>query len=344
MAIGSTAAILGGAAISGAASLASASSASGAAKDAARAQSQGIDKQIAFQQDAFNAQNRLLAPTRQIGFGAQDMLSRLFLGTGSPLAQSAFETGTPSQGAVPDILGPNAGQTVTGGQGATTLVGNAGGDTLNALGEAKLQNLVAAEVGTPESIRANLLNQPQYTTPGQVAPVATVDAGSDAPGTFQPGSEEFDFSGFYESPGYQFRLEEGNKALENRLAASGRLDSGAGTKDFIRFNQGMASDEFNNFTNQLFNLAGFGQTANQSTANALQNTGNQVGQAFANQGTVQASGIVGAANAQSNALAGLPGAFASGAQIGRNFAAPSNPNVLLSQQAAFDVANNPGIF
>lgn len=334
-------AIVGGV-ISGGLGLLSSSNASGAAKDAARVQSQGIDKQIAFQQEAFNAQNRLLAPTRQIGFGAQDMLSRMFLGTGSPLAQSAFETGTPSQGAVPDILGPNAGQTVSGAQAVAQPT--TGQPTLNAAGEAKFQNLVAAEVGTPESIRANLLNQPQYTTPGQVAPVATVDAGSTAPGTFEPGSEEFDFSGFYESPGYQFRLEEGNKAIENRLAASGRLDSGAGTKDFIRFNQGMASDEFNNFTNQLFNLAGFGQTANQSTANALQNTGNQVGQAFANQGTVQASGIVGAANAQSNALAGLPGAFASGAQIGRNFAAPSNPNVLLSQQAAFDVANNPGIF
>lgn len=334
-------AIVGGV-ISGGLGLLSSSNASGAAKDAARAQAAGIDKQIAFQQDTFNAQNRLLAPTRQIGFGAQDMLSRMFLGTGSPLAQSAFETGTPSQGAVPDILGPNAGQTVTGTQ--TVAQPTTGQPTLNAAGEAKFQNLVAAEVGTPESIRANLLNQPQYTTPGQVAPVATTEAGSTAPGTFEPGSEEFDFSGFYESPGYQFRLEEGNKAIENRLAASGRLDSGAGTKDFIRFNQGMASDEFNNFTNQLFNLAGFGQTANQSTANALQNTGNQVGQAFANQGTVQASGIVGAANAQSNELAGLPGAFASGAQIGRNFAAPSNPNVLLSQQAAFDVANNPGIF
>lgn len=341
MAIGSSAAILGAAALSAGAGLASASSASGAAKDAARVQARGIDNQIAFQQEAFNAQNRLLAPTRQIGFGAQDMLSRMFLGTGSPLAQSAFETGTPSQGAVPDILGPNAGQTVTGTQAVAQPT--TGQPTLNAAGEAKFQNLVAAEVGTPESIRANLLNQPQYTTPGQVAPVATVDAGSDAPGTFQPGSEEFDFSGFYESPGYQFRLEEGNKAIENRLAASGRLDSGAGTKDFIRFNQGMASDEFNNFTNQLFNLAGFGQTANQSTSNALQNTGNQVGQAFANQGTVQASGIVGAANAQSNALAGLPGAFASGAQIGQSFTQP-NTNALLQQQAAFDVANNPGIF
>jgi len=190
-------AIVGGV-VSGGLGLLSSSNASGAAKDAARAQSAGIDKQIAFQQDTFNATNRLLAPTRQIGFGAQDMLSRMFLGTGSPLAQSAFETGTPSTGAVPDILGPNAGQpgTVSGGSGDTTLAGGTG-PTLNAQGPQKFDMMVGAEVGTPDSIRQNLLNQPQYTTPATVAaPAAAPETGSTAPGTFHPGSEEFDFSGF----------------------------------------------------------------------------------------------------------------------------------------------------
>lgn len=332
MAIGSTAAILGGAAISGAASLASASSASGAAKDAARAQSQGIDKQIAFDQDVLNAQNRLLAPTRQIGFGAQDILSRMFLGTGSPLAQSAFETGTPSQGAVPDIIGPNAGQAVTGVQQAPQT----GQPTLNAMGQQKLDTLLRVEAGREDDLTNMLLRQPGYTEQPQPQPTVAQE-GSTAPGTFRPGSEPFDFSSFYESPGYQFRLSEGNKAIENRLAASGRLDSGSGTKDFVRFNQGMAADEFNNFTNQLFNLAGFGQTATQGTTNALGSSG--IGQSLANQGTVQASGIVGAANAQSQGFANLPGALASGAQFGQNFSQPS-----LQQIAARDIAANPGIF
>ena len=69
--------------------------------------------------------------------------------------------------------------------------------------------------------------------------------------------------------GYQFRLKQGQNSLNQSLAAGAGLLSGAALKATMQYNQGMASDEYNNayqrFTNdrnnrytQLNNLAGMG--------------------------------------------------------------------------------------
>ena len=66
---------------------------------------------------------------------------------------------------------------------------------------------------------------------------------------------------FQKSPGYAFRLGEGQKALEYSQAAKGKLFSGAATKELGNYNQGMASQEYGNYINQLADLAGMGQNA-----------------------------------------------------------------------------------
>ena len=55
--------------------------------------------------------------------------------------------------------------------------------------------------------------------------------------------EEFKFNP-EEDPGFQFRLKEGQKALERSAAARGGLQSGGTLKSLARFSQGVASDEF----------------------------------------------------------------------------------------------------
>ena len=45
-------------------------------------------------------------------------------------------------------------------------------------------------------------------------------------------------------PGYQFRLEEGRRALENAAAAKGMLRTGNTWKDLLRYGQGAASSEY----------------------------------------------------------------------------------------------------
>lgn len=62
-------------------------------------------------------------------------------------------------------------------------------------------------------------------------------------------------------PGYQFRLNQGNRSVESSAASRGGVLSGATLKALARYNQGVASDEFGNRFNRLSALAGIGQTA-----------------------------------------------------------------------------------
>jgi hypothetical protein len=65
-----------------------------------------------------------------------------------------------------------------------------------------------------------------------------------------------DLSKFYTSPGYQFRLGEGTKAIERGAAARGGLLGGRTQKALARFGQGLASQEFGNYMSRLSGLTG----------------------------------------------------------------------------------------
>ena len=67
-----------------------------------------------------------------------------------------------------------------------------------------------------------------------------------------------DMSKFTESPGYQFRLEEGMGGIEKAFAARGGRRSSRAFKSISDYAQQSASDEFSNYLNQL---SGFGTQA-----------------------------------------------------------------------------------
>lgn len=114
----------------------------------------------------------------------------------------------------------------------------------------------------------------------------------------------FTMADYTQDPGYQFRLNEGLKALDRSASARGGLLSGAALKGITRFGQDTASQEYQNAYqryqdqqgqqfNRLAALSGVGQTA----------TGNvqQAGQQYAsNVGNI---GMTGAANQANAALA-----------------------------------------
>lgn len=140
-------------------------------------------------------------------------------------------------------------------------------------------------------------------------------AGERALGGLEDGDFKRDFTmaDYKEDPGYQFRLSEGQKAIDRSGAARGGLNSGATLKSLARFSQGLASEEYQNSYNRfnadrdrrfnrLSSLAGIGQTANSQVASAGQNYGNQVGQNIVGAGNAIAAGQVGQANAWGNAL------------------------------------------
>ncbi len=103
-------------------------------------------------------------------------------------------------------------------------------------------------------------------------------------------------------PGYEFRQAEGLKALDRTASARGLLQSGGAMKDAMRFNQGLASDEFGNAWNRQAGLAGVGQTATTTGANLGQSAAQQVAQNQLGAGNARASGYVGSNNAWSGAL------------------------------------------
>lgn len=116
-------------------------------------------------------------------------------------------------------------------------------------------------------------------------------------------------------PGYQFRLKEGQRGIENSAAARGGLMSGNFLKAAQQYGQDYASNEFANIANRYSALSGVGQSTNAQLQQAGQNYAGAYGQNVQNAGAARASGYAGQANAwtgaMSNALGGY-GAYKNG--------------------------------
>lgn len=78
-------------------------------------------------------------------------------------------------------------------------------------------------------------------------------------------------------PGYQFRLDEGNKAITNRLGAMGLRNSGAALKGATRYSQDYASGEFDKIYSRLMGASGMGQNQVNTTNAMNMNSANTVG-------------------------------------------------------------------
>ena len=115
---------------------------------------------------------------------------------------------------------------------------------------------------------------------------------------------------FTETPGYQFRFDEGIRALDRSASATGRLRGGGYTRELTRYGQGIAAGEFGTYADRLAGIAGMGQGATTTTgtlgvqtagniSNALMAGAQGQGNALMAAGTARASGYAGAANAVS---------------------------------------------
>lgn len=128
-------------------------------------------------------------------------------------------------------------------------------------------------------------------------------------------------------PGYQFRMAEGQKALERSASSRGMLASGGAMKSLSRYSQGLASEEFGNAWNRnemsntnrynrLASMAGIGQQA----ANTLGAMGGQYN-GMLGQNAAQVSGIYGdIGNARAAGAMGTANAIQGGIQTFGNMA------------------------
>jgi hypothetical protein len=94
--------------------------------------------------------------------------------------------------------------------------------------------------------RAYGLSSPSLGTAGNTPGAQGTQGGIDA------------YGGFFTSPGYAFRRDEGLKAIDRGAAARGILHSGASVKAEQRYGEGLAASEYDSYTARLAQLAGLG--------------------------------------------------------------------------------------
>jgi hypothetical protein len=186
-----------------------------------------------------------------------------------------------------------------------------------------------AQMAIKQPITVDSRGDRMYPQDIAIRPQVSKTVAAGAPGTQTQHSGAFgslmkDFSAedFQADPGYEFRLAEGQKALDRSAAASGKLFSGGTLKANTRYNQDFASNEygnaFNRFNtnklnryNMLSNQAGQGQLAATNTAQMGQQTANSVAQNTIN-------GANNAAQARSSGYAAMGNAINGGIQNGLN--------------------------
>lgn len=103
-----------------------------------------------------------------------------------------------------------------------------------------------------------------------------------------------------DTPGYQFRLDQGMKALEGSAASKGLINTGGFAKDALGYAQGLASTEFDNEYRRLFGLTGLGMGAQQTMGQYGSSYGDNSTNLLTGQGDARAGGTIGGANAWTN--------------------------------------------
>lgn len=128
--------------------------------------------------------------------------------------------------------------------------------------------------------------------------------------------KDFSMGDFQQDPGYQFRMQQGQDAIQRSAAAAGGLQNGGTLRALTEYGQNFASNEYNNAYNRFNNdrtnrfnrlssIAGLGQNANAQMGQAGQNYANQVGGIMTNNANAQGAAGIAQANAWSGALSGI---------------------------------------
>ncbi|KKN66886.1 hypothetical protein LCGC14_0466610 [marine sediment metagenome] len=319
---------------------------------AAELQAQSAREALAFQREQFATTQENFAPWLQTGRGALANLSYLM---GIPGQQQEAGGAVPGAGGEPRFVGSGS----TGTRGGVTLP-----PRIQALLEARGKGGRPSEDGVPLSTLAGGSTLPPGGIPfeggsrGAPTPVlagAEGEAGNlsslvnpelgEFGSLMQPFGEEFEaptLETMQLTPGYQFRLQEGQDVLEHSAAARGNLLTGATSEALTRYGQDYASGEYSNVYNRalteyqqnynifqqnqanqfnrLASLSGVGQTAAGqlssagqfaagNVSNILLGSAAQQGQSIQNAAAARASGYVGSANAITGGIAGATGSL-----------------------------------
>lgn len=257
--IGTTAALLGAAAIGAVSSAISGSSQKKAANQAAQVATQNTQENNQLARDMYASNTALLTPYSDMGLRAGRTLSDMLLGP------------TPAPAPPPAAYAPGSygggSYDLSGGYGAPVYgftaptYGGAGRGPLSVRmenGEPVVDNVVDTGSFSPAlgALNGGSTYSPQpYGTPQPMTAAGTVT--SSAPSAWDT---------FRNSTNYQFRLGEGERALNQGFAARGSLNSGAAAKALLRYGQDYASNELGTYMNLLGGQQNMGLNAARAVA------------------------------------------------------------------------------
>lgn len=162
--------------------------------------------------------------------------------------------------------------------------------------------------------------------PGTHTPASTSTTPAPTPAPSQYGTgfgslnQDFTLKDFQTDPGYQWRMDQGIQGLDRSASARGLLFSGGELKALDRYNQGFASNEYNdafnrwniqgtNEFNRLAALSGIGQTAQAQLTNYAGNMGGYLNGNILGAGNAASAGAIGTGAANQNAMNGLGNAW-----------------------------------
>lgn len=268
-----------------AAGVVGAAASSNSAKKASKAQQESADKSLALQQEQFNQSRLDSAPYRDVGTSALNRIADLL----------KLERAAP-------VTAPDRNSFIR--------QGTAPGQKSNAIYDAADPAHQHA-LNTLPGIKSIFGKKKQ-----QEAPTYFDQAGYDAAlekynqdmAVFQHRKQGTDV--FEADPGYEFRLGEGNKAIENAARARGQYFSPSTVKELTRYGQGFASNEFGNVYNRLAGLAGTGQTAVNNSSMLGQNFATNAGNNMMSAGNARGAAAIAQGNAWGNALSGFGNTYA----------------------------------
>lgn len=118
-----------------------------------------------------------------------------------------------------------------------------------------------------------------------------------------------DYSGFQNSPDYQFSLNQGIGALDKSAAARGSLYSGGHSQDLTQFAQGNADQFLNSYWNKLAAQAGQGQSGANQLGMLGANTAGNIGNYLTNSGNARASSYLQQGNIEGQQIGALGNSF-----------------------------------
>lgn len=118
------------------------------------------------------------------------------------------------------------------------------------------------------------------------------------------------------TPGYEFRLAEGQKGIERAASAGGRLASGRTLKEMGRYSSDYAASEFDNEFRRQAQLAGLGAEGTRGTINGLNSTSNSVSELYGDFGRTNAGVIQSQNRVNTDAASNVTKAFQTAKLLG----------------------------